>query len=318
MYNGTQTKGHPYIAASLRGERVSMRTGRFVIGLLYACSVQALHLSPPGIAQSPQISAPELTALLTRMQANVTANKGLVAQYVSDMARHAVVYKGSKVVSEFSDKLESVLIDGKWYQRTIERNGKPLRAKVQAANQTRLDDMADRTKGMDFIFELVQKNPSDYIYSALPVCCLSTLFENRLLRHERISGRDCFVVESHPLPQHSPVSEEEKSALDWKETTWIDTDDLMPVRYEVELVNDKRYLLRGSTTTAEFMRTNGSTAIGGPHQIVWMQRYFTGRLLWEGHSETSEGTSSNFRRFRSNMRVLHDSVREVPAQPDKF
>jgi len=76
---------------------------------------------------------------------------------------------------------------------------------------------------------------------------LNALFDNHVVRHETINGRDNLVIESVPKSGIGPSLTQEGTALDWKETTWVDVGYVMPTRIEAELLNDKGFLLKGTT-----------------------------------------------------------------------
>jgi hypothetical protein len=262
----------------------------------------------------------DLAALLKQLEQNIAKNEKIAQQYASDVIRaNSVSNSKGKVISHHSDKLELVFIEGLAYMRRIEEDGRPLSAKKEKASQKLLDGMRDLGKDYEFIFELVGEDPHSYIYSGLPICCLDSSFDNRVLRHDVIDGRDNIVIESTPRANATPASEHEKTALYWKETTWIDVKDRMPTRYDAELVNDLNYLTKGTTTSIEFMRMEApATAAGNPDQVVWLVHRSAGHLgyLWRRKPTwcTSEEELVNYRKFRSDMRMVDNSVREVPSQ----
>jgi hypothetical protein len=93
----------------------------------------------------------------------------------------------------------------------------------------------------------------------------------------------------------------------------------MPTRYEVELLHDKDFLLKGSINRHEFVRfEETSDTKDRPPQKVWLESYSEGqfhlKFLWERLFETFEDTSYNYRKFRVDMRVLPDSVQDVSHQ----
>ena len=148
--------------------------------------------------QQPPLSGSEnLDAFLKRMEANVRANDPLAARYTYDETRETKCYnhKG-KQTHQNSEKFVSVIIGGLDYNRVVERNGVPVPENRQIAEQKRQDAISELGKSYDFVFELIGLNPRDYIYSDLPVSYLDSLFDNHVIRHELINGRDNLVVES--------------------------------------------------------------------------------------------------------------------------
>jgi hypothetical protein len=269
---------------------------------------------------TPPVGADQdIAALLSRLEENIAKNEKVAHQYASDIVQtESVSDMKGKVLSHHTDKRELVFINGLPYMRRVEIDGRPLSARKQKASQVLLDSLRDLAKDYEFTLELVGKDPHSYIFSGLPICCLGTSFDNRVVGHEVIDGRDNLVIESIPRANASPGSDKEKTALDWKETTWVDVQDVMPTRYDVELVNDKKYLVKGTTTSIDFMRMEAAgTADGGPKQVVWLMRSGSGHLeyLWQGQRtrEIAEDRRVNYRKFRSDMRMLDDSVRVVPS-----
>jgi len=106
--------------------------------------------------------------------------------------------------------------------------------------------------------------------------------------------------------------------LDWKEKTWIDVEDAMPSRYDVELLNKKNYLQKGSTFRVENTRlpiTESGNSRLPPK--VWLVHTINGhpacRILWVTEIGVCEDDFYNYRRFQSEARVIEDSVRENGA-----
>lgn len=208
----------------------------------------------------------------------------------------------------------TVTIDGVNYSRMIETNGKPLSRKKQIAEQQRSESTGRLGKDYDFVLQVMNRAPRDYIYSDLPISYLDTLFENRVVGRQLIDGRDNFVIESVPKTGAKPGNERERTALDWKETTWIDLEDEMPTQYDAELLNRKDYLLIGTTESIEFTRlpvTHPGKAQQPPN--VWLIKSDSGHFLWRASNEICKDAYYNYRRFQSDAHVLEDSVRQVPA-----
>jgi len=319
-----QNLSKPRFGSTVRkGARMFHRSG--VLFLLLFCTVcfGRLALGQAAIAQS-EPSAPagkELTALLLRIQDNIVANDKLARQYASDETSHAVsLNQKGKKIWEFSAKYECANVGGKPYNHMVEENGAPLSIKKLEAEQKRQDTLSELDIGHGFVLDIRDIKPQDAIRSALPICCLAFMFDNRVLRHEQINGRDNLVIESVPKANASPSSPQEITALNWKETTWIDVVDLIPARYEVELLNDMDSLpklLKGSKLRRNYFRlvktidTKESSS-----ETVWLQTssegHFNGKVLWYRQFETWEATEYNFKRFKTDVHILENSIQEVP------
>ncbi len=169
-------------------------------------------------------------------------------------------------------------------------------------------------KNYDFIFQVVIDDPHNYIYSDLPVSYLDTLFDNRLVGHQLINGRDNLIVESMPKADAKPQTDRERTALDWKETTWIDIEDEMPSRYDLELIGSKKYLLKGSAFSLEFARL--PVAQTGQLQLplsLWLMHSDSGHFLFGSkYSEVLQDDYFHYKMVKSEARLLRDRERQVP------
>jgi hypothetical protein len=279
-----------------------------------------LIISRAAIAQKEvaAFTGEDLISLLQRMHANIEANDKLAQQYAcDDLVKESYFNKKSKKLRDHSEKVETLFVGVLPYHHIVEENGKPLNAQKLVSEQKHQDALSDLGRGFDFSFDLRESDPRSSFYSALPICCLVTLFDNRVLRHEQINGRDNLVVESVPKANPDAVTPVERTALDWKETTWIDVDDQMPTRYEVELLPDRSYMLKGTAERREFLRMEGtSDSKGRTTGTVWLWNYSEGHTSLKGSRGllfiTFEDTSYNFKKFEMDMRLLPDSVQDVP------
>ena len=303
------------------GSRMFHRSGVLSHLLFCAACFGVLALDRAALAQSDP-AAPagdELTVLLQRVHANVEANDKLARQYASDEMTHTVsLNQKGKKIWEYSTKFECAIVGGLPYNHMVEENGKPLSTKKLEAEQKRQDVLSGLVhRNQDFVFDLRGTDPHDAIHSALPICCLSTMFDNRVLRHEQINGRDNLVVESVPKANAIPFTLDEKTALDWMETTWIDVNDLIPARYDVELLNDKSYLLKGTKLRRDYFRLEKALDTKDRlSETVWLQSssegHFNLKFFWYRQFETWEDTSYNYKRFKGDVRILENSMQEVP------
>jgi len=268
------------------------------------------------VSASPQDTGDNLAALLQRMSVSQQRNWKLQQQYTSDELWHNVNYdkNGKKTVDE-SVKYENVFVEGLPYRKKVEVNGKPLSGKAAEGEEKRYKKAVEERRGMS----LAQKRQWFHLgfRGSFPMCCLVTLFDNRVVGHETIGGRDTIVVESTPKRNAKPANDAEKSSLNWKETTWIDAADAMPARIEVESLKDMGHFSKGMTMRIDMVRlAEDSSPAGHPQQAVWLQQSVVGKfrfkLLWIAATGETDQTWSDFKRFHVDMRLLDDSVKEVP------
>ena len=283
-----------------------------------AASLLAMAGTAPAQTSTAPFSDKDLQNLLVRMEANRKANDLLEQQYTSDEFWHNRSFdKSGKLTLDESAKYENIFVEGIPYRRKVEENGKPLSGKEAAAEQARYDKAITERRAM----KPAQKRLSFHrtYNSPLPVLYLPTLFENHVLRREQLNGRDTLVIESTPKTDAKPQDDAQKSALDWKETTWIDLADAMPARLEVECLTDRKLIKKGSTFQIDLTRMAETPEVNGaPGKAVWLQSSSTGhgefKIFWMKGTAISEQTWSNFKRFHVDMRLLDDTMQEMPSK----
>jgi hypothetical protein len=289
-----------------------------IIADLASLALCVLLTAPRSASQSTGMSA-ELQSLLERMHQNILANGKLAEPYTSDELWHNLNFDkhGKKTVDE-SARYENMFVEGLRYRRKVESNGKPLKGKEAEEEQKRYDKAVAERREMTTDEKRHLMHTS--FHSSLPSFWLDKLFDNRVTGHEVIDGRDALVVESTPRTDVHPTADIEKSALDWKETTWIDIADAMPARFVAELLKDRAHMDKGMTIRMEFQRIVDQPATDDRReQSVWLPRRslstFTGKMLWFNSTGTTEQTYTDFKKFRVDMRLLEDTMQEVPTKP---
>jgi hypothetical protein len=289
-----------------------------MIAGLVSLTLCVLLNAPQSAAQSTDMPA-ELQSLLERLHQNILANGKLAEQYTSEELWHNLNFDkhGKKSVDE-SARFENMFVEGLRYRRKVESNGKPLKGKEAVEEQKRYDKAVAERREMTIDEKRHLMHTS--FHSSLPSFWLDKLFENHATGHELIDGRDALVVESTPRTDVHPTADIEKSALDWKETTWIDVADAMPARYVAELLKDRAHMDKGMTIRMEFQRiVDQPAAPDHPEQSVWLPRRslstFTAKMLWFNATGTTEQTFTGYKKFRVDMRLLEDTMQEVPAKP---
>jgi hypothetical protein len=289
---------------------------RFAVFLLL--SLLPFSLLPDTSAQTVLPEGRDLNALLERMEQHSKVNGKLAEQYTSVMFWHNRNFdKSGKTTVDESAKYENVFVEGLPYSRKVEKNGKPLTGKDADWEQKRYDKAVEERKKMS----LEEKRHSLHVtfHFSLPISYLTTLFDNRALRRETIDGRETLVVESTPRADAKPQDKQAKTALDWKQTTWIDLQDEMPVRFIAEKLNDENHGLKGTTIQFDYLRLVDKTAEGStPEQPVWLEKEFKSKFRMKMFFINADGITeqswSDFKKFHVDMRLLLDSVEEVEEE----
>ena len=296
-----------------------MRNGRSfsVAAVLFLCLLSARRCAwaqetPGGFSDA------DLPKLLADLQANQKKNQVETLQYTSFELYHNQNWdKNGKLTFDESEKFENIAIEGILYRHKIEHNGKPLAGKEAEEEQKRYDKAVAERRAMTP--EEMRMSFHRTTHFQLPVGYLATLFDNRIVRREPWNGRDTLVIESTPRPGAKPANKDEESALDWKETTWIDLADAMPARIEATLLADREMMKKGNTQILEYQRVPGPPERDGkPGKAAWLLCKAIGKgnakIVLFPRSFTTEQTWSEFKRFQVDVRILDGSVEE--AQPE--
>jgi hypothetical protein len=231
------------------------------------------------------------------MNDNRKANDKVAQQYTSVMLWHNRNFnKSGKTTVDESKKYENVFVEGLPYSRLIELNGKPLEGKAAEEEQKRYDKTVEERKKMS-LDEKRHSLHADFHF-ALPMGYLTSLFDNAAVRREDVNGRETIVVESTPRSDARPKDTDAKTALDWKQTTWIDVQDEMPVRFIAEKLNDDNHDLKGTT--------------------VWLEKGFKSmfrvKMMFMTFNGITEQTWDDFKKFHVDVRLLLDTMTEVEKE----
>jgi hypothetical protein len=272
--------------------------------------VLCIAASVPATAQSALPSGAKLQALLARMKANAVKNGLLAEQYTWVEYWHNLNFdkNGKKTVDE-SAKYENVFVEGLPYQRKVEQNGKPLTGKAARKEEQRYEKAVDERKHMT----LDQQRGFFHrtFHTGMPLDYLTTLFDNHVTGEVMLNGRKTLVVESTPKPDARPANAQEKTALSWKETTWIDEQDDIPAQIETVALQNVAHMMKGMKFRITWERLDPS-ADDPSQQPVWVVKQSVGQghiqwLVFGGDAKT-EQDYSDYKKFHVDVRLLPGSV----------
>lgn len=268
-------------------------------------------------AQATLPSGTKLQALLVRMKANIARNNLLAQQYTSVEYWHNLNWnKQGRKVDDESAKYENVFVEGLPYRRMVEENGKPLTGRAAAKEEQRYEKAVEERKHMS----LQEKRGFFHrtFHSGLPLPYLTTLFDNRAVGEVVLNARKTLVVESIPLPGAKPANPNEKTALSWKQTTWIDEQDEVPVRMEVVALQNVKAIQKGLTIRFNWVRLP-PPAGDTQDRAVWLVKSITSqgwmKILLMNRRVTTDQTWSDFKKFQVDVRLLDNSVKMLPSGP---
>ncbi len=224
------------------------------------------------------------------------------------------------VTVDESAKYENVFVEGLPYRRKVEADDKPLSGKEADAEEKRYEKAVRERRSMTTEQRRMTLHKSRHF--SLPICCLANLFSNHITGYEQIDGRNMVVIESVPRVGANPSNEDERSALAWKQKSWIDLDDAMFARIEAESLTDRNHMEKGMTIRLDFERLL-DTRPGNTRDVraVWLLRnsssQFRFKVLWIGATGTTEQIWSNFKRFHVDIRLLEDTIAPIDDVSDK-
>ena len=81
---------------------------------------------------------------------------------------------------------------------------------------------------------------------------LLTLFNNVVLGEEKMRGRNSWVVECTPKPDHLPANAHEREVLSFRRTLWIDKSEYVCIKSVHIVVGQNLNLMPGSAITWEY------------------------------------------------------------------
>jgi hypothetical protein len=264
-------------------------------------------------------SGAELQALLVRMKSNMNKNGLLAEEYTSVEDWHNLNFdkKGKTTVDE-SAKYENVFVEGLPYQRKVEEDGKPLTGKAAAKEEQRYERAVDQRKHMT----LDQQRGFFHrtFHSGMPLDYLGTLFNNRVTGETMLNGRKTLVVESTPKADAKPANAQEKTALSWKETTWIDEADDFPVQIEAVALENVAHFVKGMRFRITWERLD-PPASDPSAEPVWVVKQTLGegqiKILVFGGRARTEQDYSDYKKFRVDVRLLPGSVEMTRTRPSE-
>ncbi|HTX37187.1 MAG TPA: hypothetical protein VME43_19290 [Bryobacteraceae bacterium] len=212
-----------------------------------------------------------------------------------------------RVTSDHSEAWENFILDGQPFQRTLERDGKPLPAAEKQKQEQKLDKAAARLEGETP--EQKQQRAADYQktrrHERAFLLEIPDAFDFRLEGSEQIDGQDVWVVSGTPKPGYHPKSREGAALLKIHGKMWIAKTGYQWVRVEAQ-----------TTQTISFgwflARLNPGAKLVLEEELVndevWLPKreYMTGsgRIgLVKRVAEDAEITWNNYKKFHVESKM---------------
>lgn len=251
---------------------------------------------------------PDLTKLLSDLQANQDRIEQLLEtySYTRDVTSREAD-KSGKLLDTKSETQQMSFYKGYRIERTIAKNGKPLSASDQAAEDKAV---AKRVESIEKRIAKAEKDGKDDDEAGSRSVSIAELLRaSRLFnpRRERFRGRDVIVFDFEPDPTFDYKNA--KSMLKFFGKTagviWVDENDKQLVRVEAYLADDFSVagglivkLKKGATFTGEQARFNDEIWLPSLMEINLNARV----LLFKGVALNQVIRSYDYRKFQTEVR----------------
>ncbi|HLJ50629.1 MAG TPA: hypothetical protein VKU01_31665 [Bryobacteraceae bacterium] len=212
------------------------------------------------------------------------------------------------VKSEKTEKWETVVLYGRPFRRMLERDGKPLTAEQQAAEQKKLDEKTAKLEREtpDERASRVAKEDKEREKDREFLREIPDMFDFKIEREDQVDGHPVWVIAATPKSDYKPKHSDAKPLLKIKGTIWIDKAELQWVRLDAETIDTISFglflarLSTGSTLHFEQMRVNDE---------VWLPKYEmvhgSARLgLVKKFSMEQTLTWSGYKKFQVDSKIV--------------
>jgi hypothetical protein len=247
-----------------------------------------------------QPAGPDMAELLRRWVQADNANTEKTHQYAY-RAYNVTVEKDKDGKEDRKTETWDVIgLEGSTYRKLIQRNDQPLGAKEQKREDARLaKETAWRRK------ETPGKRRNRTLSLSYSIGTLSDertmeLYNFEFKGKELVDGRDSYLVEGLAKPGARPANDNEKENLNFRVRMWIDAEDFVQTRGEMEAISEHSRMQKGSLI--EFRKTREESG-------VWLSKEIHVRLdirffKMVGMQLEFTETYSNYRRFQVDSRVI--------------
>jgi len=212
------------------------------------------------------------------------------------------------VKSEKTDAWETVVLYGEPHHRMLERDGKPLSAEDQRAEQQKLDkavakferESLEQRAHREVEYEKQREKDREFLRD------VPELFNFHLLDDQKIDGHDVWVISAIPKPGYQPKHSDAKPLLKVQAKVWIDKAEYQWVRLEAETtatISFGLFIARlnpGAKLLFEQTRVNGEVWLPKRELISGVGRLALVKKL----AGEQEVTWNNYRKFQVDSKVI--------------
>jgi hypothetical protein len=203
---------------------------------------------------------------------------------------------------------EVMAIYGEQFERLIEKDDKPLSEKDAAKEEERIQREVEKRKN-ESEEERAKRQAEEEKRRAKNrefVGDVAEAYNFRLLGSELLNGRDAWVIAGEPRAGFEPHGKAARFLSKFHGRMWIDKSDTQLVKLDVEAMETVSMgwvlarIHKGTRLVYEQTRVNDE---------VWLPEHLNFKLdarvaLFKGYNEESEQTYRDYRKFRTEVRVV--------------
>jgi hypothetical protein len=254
----------------------------------------------PGSGALAQPPAPDAIELFLRSAQVEKTNSDKAQQYAYREYRvNQEIDKNGKESSRQTETWDVIGLEGSTYRKLIQRNDQPLKPKEQKREDERLAQETARRKGQKRRRTLLPLSFSYGVRRLTPERTVA-LFDLEFTGTEEVDGRAAYVVEGMPKAGAHPANANEKENLNYRQKIWIDQEDYMQSRGEMEVIGEHSRMQKGTLIESRNARNEAG---------VWLPKEFRFRfnlrILKMGVVRGDlSGTYSDYRKFQVDSEVV--------------
>lgn len=211
---------------------------------------------------------------------------------------------------------EVLQIYGQQVQRLIEKDDKPLSKKDADKEDEKIQKIIEKRKNESAADRKKREEheEKDREEGRKFVTEVADAYNFKLIRSEKVDGRDAWVIDGEPRPGFVPHMKQAKLLSKFHGRVWIDKADLQLAKMDVECLDTISFGLflarfhKGSRLMLQQTRVNDE---------VWLPEHLTAKIdvrvaLVKGFNVGIEQTFRDYKKFRSSSKIV--SVGEVKGQ----
>ena len=207
--------------------------------------------------------------------------------------------KAGKETERHSETHDVIGLEGSTYSKLILRDDKPLTPAEQKREDSRLAQETERRRK-----ETPEQRRNRLFSTSYNLMFqaerMKDLYDLRYVGDETVDGRAAYIVEGMPKPGLRPATANDKELLNYKVRAWIDQQDYVAGRVELEVIGDHSRMQKGTIIDALDSRNDAG---------VWLSKEVHARFRLrlvktvEVRGDTIE-TYSDYHRFQVDSRIV--------------